>query len=264
VNIVNTEKPSENVTGPYSPFANRYSRDHRLQAVVFDMDGVLLDSEPLHHVVLNEVLATEGKHLSFDEYRPYIGTTLEYTWSDIIRRLDLRGPIDRYIQAYDDGILESYRQHSVIAPGVRALLDLLAARGLPLAVASSSRTDWVETALTTLGIREDFRLVVTGDMVTQSKPDPGIYLLAAGRLGIDPAHCLAVEDSPKGVQAASAAGMTVVGVRTAYTAHLQLDGAIVVLDSLDQFDAALLERLTAASSSPPQATRLIGRAKRSG
>jgi HAD superfamily hydrolase (TIGR01509 family) len=212
----------------------------RYEAVVFDMDGVLLDSEPLHHIVLNEVLAAEGQTLSFEQYRPYIGTTLEYTWSDIVRRLALRGSVANYIEQYDAGILESYRRHSVIAPGVEALLEMLAARGLRLAVASSSRMSWVEAALETLGIRGCFELIVSGDMVQHSKPDPEIYLLAAQRLGVPPERCLAVEDSPKGAQSARAAGMTVVGVRTEYTAHFSLDGAVVVLDSLEQFAPALL------------------------
>jgi HAD superfamily hydrolase (TIGR01509 family) len=211
-----------------------------LQAVIFDMDGVLLDSEPLHHAVLNEVLASEGRPLSFDEYRPYIGTTLEYTWSDLIHRFQLAGPIEQYILRYDAGILESYRQHSVIAPGVPRLLDLLARRNLRRAVASSSRTSWVEAALTTLGIRGDFELIVTGDMVTHSKPHPEIYLLAAERLSVEPSACLAIEDSPKGVASAAAAGMTVVGVRTEYTEGAQLDGAAAVLDSLEQFSPELL------------------------
>jgi HAD superfamily hydrolase (TIGR01509 family) len=214
-------------------------------AAVFDMDGVLLDSEPLHHVVLNQALAPEGRSLSFDEYKRYIGTTLEYTWSDIIERYGLRGPLDRYVAAYDDGILESYRRHSVIAPGARALLELLRARGLRLAVASSSRTSWVEACLETLGVRDFFAVVVTGDMVTHSKPDPEIYLLAARQLDVEPRTCLAIEDAPKGVASAHAAGMTVVAVRTEYTAHLELPGAAVVLDSLEQFTPRLLDHLDA-------------------
>jgi HAD superfamily hydrolase (TIGR01509 family) len=218
------------------------------EATVFDMDGVLLDSEPLHHVVLNEVLAHEGKTLSFEEYRPYIGTTLEYTWSDLIRRYHLAGPVEDYILRYDEGILESYRRHSVLAPGVRRLLDLLIQRGIRRAVASSSRTSWVEASLETLGIRQDFELLVTGDMVTHSKPDPEIYLLAAERLGVDPRRCLAVEDSPKGVASACAAGMTVVGVRTPYTAHLTLDGAATVVDSLEDLTEATLAGLAPPAS----------------
>ena len=217
-----------------------------IQAAVFDMDGVLLDSEPLHHAVLNAVLAVEGTSLSFDEYRPYIGTTEEDTWGDIARRLALAGPVSAYMARYDEGILESYRRHSAINPGVRRLLDVLAERGIRRAVASSSRTSWVEAALQTLGIRDRFELIVSGDMVTQGKPHPEIYLLAARRLSVDPHHCLAIEDSPKGVAAAAAAGMTVIGVRTAYTAHLRLDGAAVVLDSLEEVTPELLTSLAAS------------------
>lgn len=218
------------------------------QAVVFDMDGVLLDSEPLHHIVLNEVLAVDGQALSFEEYRPYIGTTLEYTWSDIIGRLALTAPIERYMAAYDERVLAAYQSHSVLAPGAQALLDLLAERGLRLAVASSSRTAWVETCLATMGIRGCFDVVVTGDMVSRSKPDPEIYRLAAARLGVPPERCLAIEDAPKGVQSAHAAGMTVVGIRTEYTEHLALDGAAVVLDSLAELTADLLGQLAAGAA----------------
>jgi beta-phosphoglucomutase-like phosphatase (HAD superfamily) len=77
---------------------------------------------------------------------------------------------------------------------------------------------------------------VSGDDVRHSKPDPEIYLLAARRLGLPPGACLAIEDAPKGVTSARAAGMQVVGVRTPYTAHLSLDGAQVIVDSLVELD----------------------------
>lgn len=212
----------------------------RFDAVVFDMDGVLLDSEPLHHQVLNRVLAAEGHTLTFDAYHRYIGTTLEYTWSDLADRLRLRAPIAEYLAAYDAAILESYRTRSVIASGARELLDLLRVEGLRLAVASSSERAWVETALRALSVREMFETVVTGDMVQHSKPDPEIYLLAARTLQVSPQRCLAIEDAPKGVASAHAAGMTVVGVRTAYTAESPLSGATLILDELDSFPSSLL------------------------
>ncbi|MBI2761069.1 MAG: HAD family phosphatase [Chloroflexi bacterium] len=210
-------------------------------AVVFDMDGVLLDSEPLHHIVVNDLLAEDGVSLDSEQYKAYLGTTLECTWQDIIHRYSLPRDIGHYVGRYDDAIIESYRRHSVPAPGAVALVAGLRARGLKLAVASSSRTAWVEMALEALGVRHQFDAVVTGDMVTQSKPDPEIYLLAAERLGVDPARCLAIEDAPKGVISARTAGMTVVGVRTEYTAHLTLEGADTVLDDLTQFDYDMLD-----------------------
>jgi HAD superfamily hydrolase (TIGR01509 family) len=204
------------------------------------MDGVLLDSEPLHHVVVNDLLAEYGHTIGEEIYHSYLGTTLEYTWQDLIHRFDLPQTVDYYRTRYDEAILESYRKHSVPSPGVVELVAGLQQRGLKLAVASSSRTVWVETALEKLGLRPAFEAVVTGDMVTRSKPDPEIYLLAAERLGVDPAHCLAIEDAPKGVASARAAGMTVVGVKTDYTAHVTLEGADVVLESLTEFDYGMV------------------------
>lgn len=209
-------------------------------AVVFDMDGVLLDSEPLHHDAVNLVLAEDGASIDADHYQTYLGTTLEYTWNDLITRLRLPRPLEYYRVRYGDAILESYRLHSVPAPGAVALVNGLRGRGLKLAVASSSRSAWVEAALGALGLRDAFDVIVTGDMVAHSKPHPQIYLLAAERLGADPARCLAIEDAPKGVASARAAGMAVVAVRTAYTAGLPLDGADVVLDDLTQFDFGLV------------------------
>lgn len=212
-----------------------------IQAVVFDMDGVLLDSEPLHHLVVNDLLAEHGIAIDAELYKTYLGTTVEYTWSDLIRRFDLPHAVAYYRERYDVAILASYRQHSQPAAGAIALVAELRRRGLKLAVASSSRTEWVRTALDQLGFGTAFDQVVTGDMISRSKPDPEIYLLAAARLDVRPAGCLAIEDAPKGVASAAAAGMTVVGVRTSYTEHLALDGAAVVLDDLTRFPYSLLE-----------------------
>lgn len=213
----------------------------RLLAVVFDMDGVLLDSEPLHHLVVNELLAEHGVHVSDAQYRAYLGTTVEDTWADLIQRFSLPGTVADYRGRYDAAILEAYRRHAVPAPGAVELVQGLRARGVKLAVASSSRTAWVETALARLGLAAAFDAVVTGDMVRRGKPDPAIYLLAARCLDVAPEQCLAIEDAPAGVAAARAAGMTVVAVRTPYTRGLSFAGAVHVLDELTAFDYGWIE-----------------------
>jgi len=121
-------------------------------------------------------------------------------------------------------------------PGAAWLVGELKGRGLRLAVASSSRTAWVEACLQCLGLYAQFDTIVTGDMVTHGKPDPEIYLKAAAALGVPPAQCLAIEDAPKGVQAAHRAGMAVVAVDTPYTAALAIPEAVVRLHSLAEFD----------------------------
>jgi HAD superfamily hydrolase (TIGR01509 family) len=209
--------------------------------VVFDMDGVLLDSEPLHHVAVNAILAEEGVEIPLDEYLGYVGTTLEDTWEDVTRRYKLLRPYEYYRDRYDTEILAMYESRSELLPGAAWLVEELKARGKRLAVASSSRTAWVTACLTNLGLLDSFDAIVTGDMVAHGKPDPEIYLKAAERLGLPPERCLAIEDAPKGVESAVRAGMLVVAVDTPYTAHLETPGAVARISGLDRFDLGWID-----------------------
>ena len=208
----------------------------RLDAVIFDMDGVLIDSEPLHFGVLNEVLALDGYTLDAAENEQFIGTTTEVMFEALIRRHNLPRTVLDYTERYEAAVLRVLRQPHAPRPGVRELIERLRQLGLRLGVASSSNRAWVAATLESLGLADQFDTVVSGDDVTHGKPDPEIYLLTAQRLGAPPARCVAIEDSPNGVTSAHAAGMTVLGVRTPYTAHLQLTGAARIVDSLADLD----------------------------
>jgi HAD superfamily hydrolase (TIGR01509 family) len=210
-----------------------------LEAVIFDMDGVLIDSEPLHFAVLSEVLAKSGHALTRAENEQFIGTTTEAMFMTLIARHGLPGSVVEYEQRYDEALLRVLQEPHAAAPGVVALLDRLRALGKWVGVASSSRRLWIDATLRSLGLADAFDVVVGGDDVERGKPDPAIYLLAAQRLGVDPERCLAIEDSPNGVRSARAAGMTVLGVRTEYTAHLHLDGVVRTVDSLADLDLSL-------------------------
>ena len=208
----------------------------RFDAIIFDMDGVLIDSEPLHFEVLNEVLAEDGHTLSRAENEEFIGTTTEAMWATLIARRGLVRPMAEYRALYDEILLRVLRQPREPAPGVLALIQRARQLGMRLGVASSSRRLWIEATLGSLGLSESFDTLVSGDDVERGKPDPQIYLLAAHRLGLSPRRCLAIEDSPNGVQSARAAGMPVLGVRTSYTSHLRLEGAERIVDSLAELD----------------------------
>jgi HAD superfamily hydrolase (TIGR01509 family) len=216
----------------------------RIDAVVFDMDGVLLDSEPLHHLTVNYLLAEEGASLRLADYLGYVGTTLDDTWGDLVRRFGLKKPFEYYRDRYDAEILRHYRVSAEPLPGALWLVNELGTLGKRLAVASSSRTEWVTVCLAKLGLLDSFPVLVTGDMVTHGKPNPEIYLKAAERLGVAPDRCLAIEDAPKGVQSAARAGMTVVAVDTPYTAGLEIPEADARISGLDRFD---LQWLVAAA-----------------
>lgn len=215
---------------------------HDLAAIVFDMDGVLLDSEPLHFEALGAVLGRDDVHLSSEENEAFIGATAEATFSTLISRYALPRSMAEYIDLYDAAVLKVLADPRPPAPGVTDLLA--AARGLDmrLALASSSRRLWIDATLRSLELSRAFDVVVSGDDVAHGKPEPEIYLLAAKRLGVAPERCLAIEDSPNGVLSAHRAGMTVIGVRTAYTAHLELPGAAQIVDALPEVDLAAMRR----------------------
>jgi HAD superfamily hydrolase (TIGR01509 family) len=209
---------------------------NRFDAVIFDMDGVLIDSEPLHFEVLNEVLAVDGHALSRAENEEFIGATTEAMWTTLIARRGLARSLADYKVLYDDILLRELRRPRDPAPGVVRLLTRVRELGLRLGLASSSRRIWIDATLSSLSLSAAFDAIVSGDDVERSKPDPQIYLLAADHLGVPPGRCLAIEDSPNGVRSARGAGMVVLGVRTSYTAHLRLDGAERIVDSLAELD----------------------------
>lgn len=125
-------------------------------------------------------------------------------------------------------------------PGVAVLLDALASEGIPCAVASNSERVWVDEVPQITGLTGRFAAIATADEVQNPKPAPDVYLLAAQRLGVDPCACIAFEDSPRGLAAAHAAGMTTVAVPTELTRHMDFAQAHHLVESLEHWT---LERL---------------------
>ncbi len=212
------------------------------RAIIFDMDGVLVDSEPLFLNAINRLLAQEGvAPVSEVENQEFlIGTTIQETWRQLKLRRPLPLPAETYMQRYDVIVREVMMQELAPQPGVRALIAACRQRGLPVAVASSSRHIWVDLKLAAIGLTGAFDLVLGGDDVTRGKPEPDIYLKAAAGLGLPPEWCIAIEDSPIGIAAAVAAGTCTIAVRTDYTRHLDVSQAHAILETLEDFDLSLL------------------------
>lgn len=202
----------------------------RFAAVIFDMDGVLVDGEPLHFRAVNRLLAEEGRSLSLDEYKPFMGT--KAGWRQMVETLGLSLSPDEYRDRYNAIILEEYRTNAVLLPGALELVQQLREVDMPVALASSSAREWVQACLERVGLADAFDVVVTGSDVHRGKPDPEIFLLAAERLGVSPSGCLVLEDAPAGIEAARRAGMTVWAVLTPYTEGLDLGEPDRVLRSL--------------------------------
>jgi HAD superfamily hydrolase (TIGR01509 family) len=206
------------------------------------MDGVLVDTEPLHLRALNQVLADSGNHLSEEENEQLLGTTFQATWEFLIRRFRLEHEADYYAPAYDRAVLSILSEPLIPAAGAVELVTRIQGLAVPLALASSSKRSWIDATLSSLGLREYLSIIVSGEDVTPGKPAPDIFILTGQKLGIPPEFCLVIEDSPNGIASARAAGMDVIAVRTPYTRHLPLDRATRVVESLEDLNAESLTR----------------------
>lgn len=214
--------------------------DHlSLQAVIFDLDGLMADSEPLAEWAWQQTLARYGRRLDDQTFREVQGMRVTDSSRLFCERFSLPISPEEALAERDVLFLGAVPTRLRARPGLYPLLDELAARELPLGVATSGHRRYVSLALPTLGLNGHFQTVAAGDEVESGKPAPDIYLLAAQRLGIPPNRCLALEDAPLGVEAAVAAGMRCVAVPSQWTASLEFPGACWVFSSLDEVREAL-------------------------
>lgn len=203
-------------------------------AVIFDMDGVLVDTYWAHFQSWNVVAGEEGTQMSEERFAATFGRTSR----EIIALLwpELRDDAAA-IQRFDDRKEEAFRR--IIAkdfpamPGVERLLEGLAVAGILSAIGSSGPAANVALVVEKLGTKHPFRAIVTGDDVNRGKPDPEVFLLAAERLRVPPRRCVVVEDAPPGLEAAKAAQMRCVGMASTGRTRDELSTADLVVDSLD-------------------------------
>ena len=198
-----------------------------LEAVLFDMDGLLVDTEPLWLETETAVMARLGATWTEADQQQLLGGSMDRTVSYLLQRAvppggdDLREdpvpasaelPSAETVERWmTEGMLERVAAGRVIVrPGARELLGEVAEAGIAHALVTSSQRPFTEAVLASTGMR--FPVVVTGDDVTAHKPDPQPYLLAARLLGVAPGSCVALEDSPNGVASAAAAGCLVIAV----------------------------------------------------
>jgi len=206
------------------------------RAVVFDCDGVLVDSEPHSAAAWVTVLGRRGHRATAADVADCTGLGYAATY-DHLAAVDpsvALPPAEVLWPEVQAALAESFDRGLTVFPDAAACVTELAFAGVPLGVASSSRRERLDLTLERSGLGRYFDAVVSGDEVKQGKPAPEVYLLAAERLGVRPEECLAVEDTGPGAAAAAAAGMRVLGVarRPEETGRLLSAGAALV-DRLD-------------------------------
>jgi sugar-phosphatase len=219
-----------------------------IEAVIFDMDGVLVDSEPLWREVEREVFARVGVHLTDEEMVETMGVRIDEVVARRYRRHPWDGPSrEEVVGAVLQGMERAIADGAVLRDGAHEAIDRFARYGLRLALASSSPARIIEAVLRAGGLEGRFEVVHSAEEERLGKPDPAVYLTTAAKLGVPPEGCLAVEDSENGVRAAKAAGMVCVAIPESPPAGGGFAGADLVLRSIADLD----DRIWAATGTRP-------------
>ncbi|WP_189300470.1 HAD family hydrolase [Streptomyces albospinus] len=198
----------------------------RYDLVIFDNDGVLVDSEPISNQILAAYLTELGHPTTYEEsLRDFMGGSVQRI-RDVVREKSGRPLPEDFEVSFHARVFEEFRRRLVAVPGVETVLEKLAADGVPYCVGSSGSHERIRVALTKTGLFERFGAdrIFSSQDVGRGKPAPDLFLHAAREMGVEPGRCAVVEDSPLGVRAAVAAGMDVYGF-TAMTPAEKLVGA---------------------------------------
>lgn len=210
--------------------------DSTIKAVIFDLDGVIAETEHVHIQAEKETMLKHGIKISEDELHQYTGTTAKQMFTDLIRRYQLKTTFDEIFNQKEEIMFKLLERGVEPTKGVIKLLNKLKKAGIRLGIASSSHTRLIDYVLTELGITGMFDSIVGAEDITNSKPDPEIFLKCAKRLNMEAKECLVVEDSTLGVKGAKKAGMKCLGYRNPNSGNQDLSKADILTDDFSKLD----------------------------
>ncbi len=210
-------------------------------AVIFDMDGVIVDSNPHHKIALEKFCRQHGHELSDQQLQEKVYGRTNKDWLTNLFGNREEKQLQSYADEKEALFRELYKDVIVPLKGLRNFLDLLNHHQIPRAIATSAPRTNVDFTLSKTGLEKYFPVILDDTFVSRGKPDPEIYIKAAAALGLPNRQCIVLEDSISGVQAGRSAGSKVVGVSTTHTADVLKDTDMVI----DDFDSLNLTSLIA-------------------
>lgn len=215
-----------------------------LKAVIFDMDGVLVNTEPVYYKVIKEILNENGHDIDYKEYEKYIGMTNEYTWELLKEKYSINIDINELID--NMMILKNViikRDGYELIEGIEDLLENLKQNNIKIGVASSSPICDILDATKSTNIYKYFDKLVSGESVEKSKPFPDIFLKVANELGISSQECIVIEDSKNGVLAAKSANMKCIGFFNKDSGKQDLSSSDIIVNSLKEIDYDFVNKI---------------------
>jgi beta-phosphoglucomutase family hydrolase len=211
-----------------------------IEAVIFDLDGVIVESERAHIESEKQVMRKYGIEIGEDELHTFTGTTAKHMFTELKRKYRLDAPLERLLEEKDEILFRLLEEDSEPTKGVLEVIRKLRMLRVKLAIASSSRRKLLKFLVDKLGVEGFFDVIVSGDDIVFGKPDPEIFLKCAERLGVRVECCVVVEDAELGVLAAKRAGMKCVGYLNPESGKQDLSLADVVVDDFSNLDTESL------------------------
>ncbi|MFB0559147.1 MAG: HAD family hydrolase [Dehalococcoidales bacterium] len=215
-------------------------------AVIWDMDGVIADTAPYHMKAWQEVFQKRGVNFTREDFRHNFGQRNDTIIRNTMGKEVPREEIDTIAREKEAGFRQKIGQNVKPLPGAIKLIESLAEQGVKLALASSAPMENIQLVISGLGISGYFQTIITGRDVTEGKPSPQSFLLAAQRLGIEPRNCIVIEDAIAGVSAAKKAGMRCLAITNTHP-RTSLREADLIVDTLEEVGVNDLERLLSHS-----------------
>jgi HAD superfamily hydrolase (TIGR01509 family) len=207
-----------------------------LKALIFDMDGVIIDSEPLYQKANKNTFDKLGISISEEEYNGFVGTNGFYMWSTLKDKYKLNHSVEELIQMENDGFIEYLNQienHQSI-DGINELILDLDKNKIIMAIASSSIKRSINAVIDRLRLRKYFKEIVSGEDIKNGKPAPDIFLKASTLINTPPEECLVIEDSRNGVLATKSAGMKCIGYQNLNSGRQDLNQADYITSNLSE------------------------------
>jgi HAD superfamily hydrolase (TIGR01509 family) len=213
-------------------------------AVIFDMDGVIIDSEIHWKTLEGYFLQSLIPTWSSTDQDKIIGLGVHDLYTLLISQYGLQKTKQQFLELYQEMANKIYGQKVSLIAGFSDLLTTLNKNNIPVALASSSPRSWINIMLRRFGLQSSFRVVVSADELEgEGKPSPAIYLLTAQRLGVSPTSCIAIEDSKNGVLSAKNAGMFCIGFRNGFNQEQDLSKADMVIHGFAELEWQTLQQL---------------------
>lgn len=213
-----------------------------METIIFDMDGVIIDSEPLLCKLEMGLLEELGGKITAEEHDAFVGVTDCQMWTTLKKRFNIQLPLEEIIEISKKRVAENIHQFNLV-DNFEQFMIALYNEGYIMGLASSNNRKIVDLIVDRFQLDKYLKVFITGEDVTHGKPNPEIFLKAAQQMNAEPSNCLVIEDAANGVAAAKAAGMKCIGLKNPGSGEQNLSQADLIITGYDELDVNIIKKL---------------------